>query len=90
MYERLIETMLPTLAKSHYTFNLRDLAKVFQGILSVTPEHCQDVRTFIYLWVHESQRVFQDRLVNHADKVTASRGFGKGYGVQIVGVSLLG
>ena len=62
--------MLPTPAKSHYTFNLRDLSKVFQGMLSITPEHCQDSRTFIYLWIHESQRVFQDRLINLADKVS--------------------
>lgn len=70
VYERLLDTMLPAPAKSHYTFNLRDLAKVFQGMLSIKPEHCQDSRTFIFLWIHESQRVFQDRLISKDDKVS--------------------
>lgn len=61
--------LLPTPARSHYTFNLRDLSKVFQGIFMfdifhLTGEFSQVLR----LWYHESCRVYQDRLINYADR----------------------
>ena len=70
IYERISSEMLPTPAKSHYTFNLRDLSKVFQGVLSLKVQNCPDVRTFLRLWCHENQRVFQDRLIDMEDKET--------------------
>jgi dynein heavy chain len=70
VYEKISAEMLPTPAKSHYTFNLRDLSKVFQGVLSLRVQHCPDLRTFARLWAHENLRVFSDRLIDTEDKDT--------------------
>ena len=68
IYNALCETMKPTPAKSHYTFNLRDVSKVFQGVLMIRPKEAQNADTMIRLWLHESMRVFYDRLVSAEDK----------------------
>ncbi|XP_022110107.1 dynein heavy chain 1, axonemal-like isoform X1 [Acanthaster planci] len=68
VYETITTQLLPTPAKSHYTFNLRDLSKVFQGILMATPAKVENLSSLLRLWYHESCRVFQDRLVNKQDR----------------------
>ncbi|XP_050516094.1 dynein axonemal heavy chain 1-like [Diabrotica virgifera virgifera] len=45
VYTTILHELLPTPAKTHYTFNLRDLSKVFQGILMFDAENLQ-VRLF--------------------------------------------
>mmetsp|Transcript_32147 Transcript_32147/g.112954 ORF Transcript_32147/g.112954 Transcript_32147/m.112954 type:complete len:1992 (+) Transcript_32147:926-6901(+) len=61
-FNAIVSTLLPTPAKSHYTFNLRDLASVFKGVLMGSPHHILDVPAAVRLWVHELSRVFEDRL----------------------------
>ena len=68
VYGTVCNELLPTPAKSHYTFNLRDLAKVFQGMLMHQSNQIDDVNKLTKLWYHESCRVFQDRLINDQDR----------------------
>jgi dynein heavy chain len=60
--------LLPTPAKSHYTFNLRDVSKVFQGLLMAVPSACTTKDALARLWLHETCRVFHDRLISGEDK----------------------
>ncbi|KAH6589529.1 hypothetical protein BASA61_005592 [Batrachochytrium salamandrivorans] len=68
IYNTIRAELLPTPAKSHYTFNLRDLAKVIQGVLSADIKTVNVETDIVRLWIHECQRVFQDRLVDNIDK----------------------
>ena len=68
VYNSISSTLLPTPAKSHYTFNLRDISKVFQGVLQCTPDNVKDKESSVRLWAHEVFRVFYDRLVNNEDR----------------------
>lgn len=59
--------LLPTPAKSHYTYNLRDISKVFQGVCKASNKAFERENDFIKLWAHECMRVFKDRLINEVD-----------------------
>ena len=67
VYQVVIEKFLPTPAKIHYLFNLRDISKVFQGLLRANKDYHDTTNAMIRLWVHEVFRVFSDRLNNEKD-----------------------
>ncbi|KAE8744396.1 hypothetical protein FOCC_FOCC009000 [Frankliniella occidentalis] len=67
LYENVTRKMLPTPAKMHYLFNLRDISKVFQGLLRSHKDYQNTTNSLLRLWVHECFRVFSDRLVDKKD-----------------------
>ena len=68
IYRTICEEILPRPSKPHYTFNLRDIAKVFQGVLSADVRTVKEGNQLIRMWLHENQRVFRDRLVDNTDR----------------------
>ena len=60
--------LLPTPSKSHYTFNLRDIWKVFQGICSMKSKKVSDPQVVIRCFCHENVRVYGDRLTTPEDR----------------------
>lgn len=60
--------MKPTPSKSHYTFNLRDISKIFQGVVSANQKLTTEPAQLLRLWYHENTRVIGDRLINDTDR----------------------
>ncbi len=68
VYSEVLKKLLPLPAKSHYTFNLRDISKIFLGVCSANPKTTNEDTDIIRLWFHENKRVFGDRLISSEDR----------------------
>eukprot|EP00899_Mesostigma_viride_P003607 jgi/Mesvir1/13247/Mv18980-RA.1 len=66
-HDRVATTFRKTAVNFHYEFTVRHLSNVFQGMLMSSPEHYNDPVKLSRLWLHETERVYADRLVSLAD-----------------------
>ncbi|KNC54636.1 dynein heavy chain 2 [Thecamonas trahens ATCC 50062] len=68
VYASIQAELRPTPSRSHYTYNLRDLSKVVEGVVQASREAVQSRAELVALWAHECTRVFHDRLVDAHDR----------------------
>ncbi|XP_041988681.1 dynein axonemal heavy chain 2 isoform X2 [Aricia agestis] len=68
MFDNIVAKLLPTPSKMHYLFNLRDMSKIFQGLLRSNKDYQNTKPRFLRLWIHECFRVFSDRLIDDKDR----------------------
>jgi dynein heavy chain len=68
IYQTVCKQLLPTPARVHYTFNLRDISQAIRGITSLHQTQAGDKSNVLRIWYHESIRVYHDRLVNDENR----------------------
>jgi len=68
VWDRVKSKLLPTPLRFHYIFNMRDLSRVFQGIMECPVNIVTTPTILVGLWKHECQRVFADKLCRDVDK----------------------
>lgn len=67
LHTSVVNTFRKTAANFHYEFNVRHLSNVFQGLIASKKQRFNSTEKFVFLWLHESERVYGDRLVCKAD-----------------------
>ena len=69
VHKEVTETFRKSINNFHYEFNIRHLTGIFQGLLASDPRVFSDPEKLVYLWVHESERVYGDRLSDIDDVI---------------------
>lgn len=66
IYKDIQRTLSPTPSRFHYLFNLRDISRVFEGLLMSNASNNR--AQLLKLWRNEFSRVFCDRLIDENDR----------------------
>jgi hypothetical protein len=53
LYSAVLEKLPPTPSRFHYVFNLRDLSRVYEGLLRSTADTVREPADFLRLWRNE-------------------------------------
>lgn len=67
LHREIMNNFRKTAQNFHYEFNIRHISNVFQGLLVSQPSQFKNPEKFVHLWLHESERVYGDRLVSYED-----------------------
>lgn len=67
LHREVMTNFRKTAQNFHYEFNIRHISNVFQGLLVSQPSQFKNPEKFVHLWLHESERVYGDRLVSYED-----------------------
>ncbi|CAF1355620.1 unnamed protein product [Rotaria magnacalcarata] len=67
LYQTIEKNYLPTPTKIHYTFNMRDISRMFEGLLLCNRTTITTKVEFLRLWIHEAHRVYSDRFMTNND-----------------------
>ncbi|XP_050440010.1 dynein axonemal heavy chain 5-like [Adelges cooleyi] len=68
VWQKTKQKLLPTPANFHYVFNLRDLSRMWEGMLQIGAPECDEIPLLLKLWSHEMLRVIYDKLTSATDK----------------------
>ncbi|XP_055909296.1 LOW QUALITY PROTEIN: dynein axonemal heavy chain 10 [Eupeodes corollae] len=67
LFKITITELPPTPSKFHYIFNLRDLSRIFGGLLQIHPNFFKQAREIVRVWRNEFSRSICDRLISETD-----------------------
>nr|XP_040226033.2 dynein axonemal heavy chain 10 isoform X2 [Anopheles coluzzii] len=68
LFKTLVTKLPPTPSKFHYIFNMKDLSRIFAGLLQIHPSFFKETRHLVRVWRNEFTRVICDRLINEQDQ----------------------
>ncbi|KAJ1495030.1 P-loop containing dynein motor region D3-domain-containing protein [Baffinella frigidus] len=71
IFERRMHIIQPTSVKFHHTVSVRDISRLYAGVIRLHWDEITTRESFVRLWKHEAERAFTDKLVEATDAQAA-------------------